>query len=106
LGEHFEKSINHIANVTLKSAIEAPDFEHRANSFETLGFDFGVDTNLNLWLLDVNRNPDLQPHGFKAKQRLVKEYFESLASLLYNYDYKAVCKKKVTQQGKLKVFME
>lgn len=31
--------------------------EHRANSFELFGFDFAVDSNLNMWLIEVNMSP-------------------------------------------------
>ena len=31
--------------------------ENKPNSFELFGFDFVVDKNLNLWLIEVNMSP-------------------------------------------------
>lgn len=31
--------------------------ENRSNSFELFGFDFAVDKDLNLWLIEANMSP-------------------------------------------------
>lgn len=32
----------------------------KKNCFEIYGFDFMIDTNLNVWLIEVNSNPSLE----------------------------------------------
>jgi D-alanine-D-alanine ligase-like ATP-grasp enzyme len=33
---------------------------HRENSHEMFGYDFMVDTNLNVWLIEVNSSPSME----------------------------------------------
>ena len=33
---------------------------HRENSFEVFGFDFMIDNNFKVWLIEVNTNPCLE----------------------------------------------
>jgi tubulin monoglycylase TTLL3/8 len=34
--------------------------EGRKNSFEIFGYDFMVDTNYNVWLIEVNSSPSME----------------------------------------------
>ena len=44
---------------------------HRENSHEMFGYDFMVDTNLNVWLIEVNSSPSME-HSTKVTEKLVK----------------------------------
>jgi tubulin monoglycylase TTLL3/8 len=33
---------------------------HRENAHEMFGYDFMVDTNLNVWLIEVNSSPSME----------------------------------------------
>lgn len=44
-----------IVLVVLQKSSE--EIEQRANSFELFGFDFAIDKNLKLWLIEVNMSP-------------------------------------------------
>ena len=51
----FFPQINRIVNSTLTQMAEV--IENRVNSFELFGFDFVVDKDLKLWLIEVNMSP-------------------------------------------------
>jgi len=44
---------------------------HRENSHEMFGYDFMVDTNLNVWLIEVNSSPSME-HSTHVTEKLVK----------------------------------
>ena len=47
--------VDHIVKSTLTQMAEV--IESRMNSFELFGFDFVVDKDLHLWLIEVNMSP-------------------------------------------------
>ena len=51
----FLPQIDHIVKQTLMQMAEV--IENRLNSFELFGFDFVVDKDLKLWLIEVNMSP-------------------------------------------------
>jgi len=64
--------------ISLKSGYD--HFIPRYNSFETLGYDFMLDTDLNLWLIECNRSPDLS-YTTKTTTKLVDRYFKDFVGL-------------------------
>lgn len=58
--------------------------EARKNSFEFLGYDFMVDENLKVWLIEINSSPsmDLSTH---VTNRLVKLVLNDLPKVILDY---------------------
>ena len=52
--------LKRIATDTIKCSYARMDPERRHHSFEIFGYDFMVDEDLNVWLLEVNTNPCLE----------------------------------------------
>jgi len=52
---HILPQIIKITQDVLNKSSEVIEF--RANSFELFGFDFAMDKNLNLWLIEINMSP-------------------------------------------------
>jgi len=58
--------------------------ESRKNSFEFLGYDFMVDDNLKVWLIEVNSSPSMD-HSTKVTERLVKLVLNDLPKVILDY---------------------
>jgi len=52
---HFVPQVDFIVKATLRQMAES--IENRHNSFELFGFDFVVDKDLKLWLIEANMSP-------------------------------------------------
>ena len=68
--------------------------QYRKNQFELFGFDFMIDEDFNVWLIEVNTNPAL---GETAKylEELIPRMIDDLMKLtvdkiFFNY-YKTIC---------------
>ena len=48
-----------IAKDVVKACSGSIDPEFKGNNFEIFGLDFMIDTDFNLWLIEVNTNPCL-----------------------------------------------
>mmetsp|Transcript_44978 Transcript_44978/g.37885 ORF Transcript_44978/g.37885 Transcript_44978/m.37885 type:complete len:84 (-) Transcript_44978:202-453(-) len=66
--KYIDDQISRILGITIKSGMDS--FEVRNNSFETLGYDMMIDTNLNVWLIEINRSPDLT-HSTHVTKKIV-----------------------------------
>ena len=58
--------------------------ESRKNSFEFLGYDFMVDDNLKVWLIEVNSSPSMD-HSTHITERLVKLVLNDLPKVILDY---------------------
>lgn len=56
---------------------------HRENSHEMFGYDFMVDTNLNVWLIEVNSSPSME-HSTHVTEKLVKSILTQVPHLVFN----------------------
>eukprot|EP00341_Mesodinium_pulex_P005570 CAMPEP_0116913590 /NCGR_PEP_ID=MMETSP0467-20121206/16793_1 /TAXON_ID=283647 /ORGANISM="Mesodinium pulex, Strain SPMC105" /LENGTH=77 /DNA_ID=CAMNT_0004589831 /DNA_START=2791 /DNA_END=3024 /DNA_ORIENTATION=+ len=54
--------------------------EPRPNTFEVIGWDFMVDADLRVWLIECNRSPDLLPTTSVTKS-LTADMFTDLAMI-------------------------
>jgi hypothetical protein len=58
----------------------------RDGIFDLLGFDFMVDEQLNVWLIEVNRNPSLATNSEVLRDRVTKAVSTTLDIVLEMYD--------------------
>lgn len=58
---------------------------HRENAHEMFGYDFMVDTDFNVWLIEVNSSPCMD-YSTKVTETLVKEVIKDLTSLIFDYN--------------------
>ena len=62
--------------------------ENRKNSFEFYGYDFMVDDDLKVWLIEVNSSPSMSSKGQPVLQHLVKSVLTDLAKVVVDYPNK------------------
>ena len=67
---------------------------NRKNSFEFFGYDFMVDEDLRVWLIEVNSSPSMETKNQPVLQHLVKTALTDLAKVIIDYP-----KKKNTDTG-------
>jgi hypothetical protein len=53
----------------------------RRNSFELFGFDFMIDEDFRVWLIEVNTNPYIGIHN-KSMKHILPEMFSDLYKLV------------------------
>jgi tubulin monoglycylase TTLL3/8 len=58
--------------------------EARKNSFEFLGYDFMIDEELKVWLIEVNSSPSMD-HSTHVTERLVKMVLSDLPKVILDY---------------------
>lgn len=75
--------------ITALSSVE-DIVESRRNSFELFGFDFMVDSNLKLWLIEINSSPDLS-HSTAVTAQLVKCMLEDLLKVVIDRKVNRKC---------------
>ena len=59
--------------------------DNRKNSFEFFGYDFMVDENLKVWLIEVNSSPSMETKNQPVLGRLVKSVLTDLAKVVIDY---------------------
>ena len=58
--EHIMNQVKHIIEITMRSVKEKINPNKRNFCFEIFGYDFMMDVNLNVFLLEINTNPGLE----------------------------------------------
>ena len=58
--EHIMNQVKYIVELTMKSVKDKINPNKRNFSFEIFGYDFMMDINLNVYLLEINTNPGLE----------------------------------------------
>ena len=56
--------------------------DNRKNSFEFYGYDFMVDEELRVWLIEVNSSPSMETKDQPVLQRLVKAALTDLPKIV------------------------
>ena len=56
---------------------------HRDNAHEMFGYDFMVDTNFNVWLIEVNSSPSME-HSTHVTERLVKSVLSEIPKMVFD----------------------
>lgn len=64
--------------------------QSRPNSHELFGYDFVVDENLNVWLIEVNCSPSLE-HSTPVTARMCSEMMEDLFKVRLTSLWTAPC---------------
>ena len=58
---------------------------NRKNSFEFFGYDFMVDDNLRVWLIEVNSSPSLESKNNPVLKSLIKSALTDTAKVVIDY---------------------
>ena len=87
---HFLPQVDFIAKAALLQAADVID--NRPNSFELFGFDFVVDKDLKLWLIEVNMSP-----ACSERQPWLKEMLNDMADGVTNMIHAKVLAHRSTQ---------
>ena len=84
--EHFLKRMKDIAIDCYMSAKNILNPNKRRNSFEFFGFDFMIDEDFRVWLIEVNTNPYIGIHN-KGLKHVVPNMFEDLFKIVLDPVY-------------------
>ena len=57
--QHIEPQIKELVTDTIRAVANKLNVKRRQHCFEVYGYDFMVDTNFKVWLIEVNSNPCL-----------------------------------------------
>ena len=99
-GIDFNKIWEQIIDITIKSIIALKDYiinniktlgTNDKNYFSLLGYDFLLDENLKLYLLEINSRPSLLMKGIvdlKLKPQLIADTLNIVGITPYSHDYK------------------
>ena len=79
---HIKPQMKKIIYNSLESVIE--NVQYRRNTFELLGYDFMVDEELKVWLIEVNSSPTVD-YSTKVTTHIVKNGLRGMADLLQHY---------------------
>ena len=81
----------------------------RANSHELYGYDFMIDENYNVYLIEVNASPALD-YSTKITEMLVKDMVKDLIELVIDYnnarDYQVINGQNITKNKFIQIFNE
>ncbi len=58
--DHLYKKMKEFVNIALLSVRKKLNPDYKKNCFEIFGFDFMIDYDFNVWLIEVNTNPCLE----------------------------------------------
>lgn len=68
------------------SALSVQDMvQNRKNSFEFYGYDFMVDENLKVWLIEVNSSPSMDSDKQPVLKELINSVLTDLAKVVVDY---------------------
>jgi tubulin monoglycylase TTLL3/8 len=86
MGRNFQEVQNQMKKIVYWTLSCCQDtVGDRKNSFELVGFDFLVDTNFRVWLLEVNCSPDLS-YSTQTTEKMVQKMFPDLVKVLVDVE--------------------
>lgn len=62
--------------------------DNRKNSFEFYGYDFMVDDDLKVWLIEVNSSPSMACKGQPILKQLIKTCMTDLVKVIVDWEDK------------------
>lgn len=68
--------------------------QHRDKSHELFGYDFMVDTDLNVWLIEINSSPSME-YSTPITEKLVKQVMPMIVRVVMDHDHGNARDKKV-----------
>ena len=82
----YDHIFEHIKEQVKASTLSVQDIvNNRKNSFEFFGYDFMVDEELRVWLIEVNSSPSMETKNQPVLQHLVKSSLTDLAKVIIDY---------------------
>jgi tubulin monoglycylase TTLL3/8 len=60
--------------------------QHRARSHELYGYDFMVDSDLNVWLIEINSSPSME-YSTPITEKLVKQVMPQIVRIVIDHDH-------------------
>jgi len=78
---------------------------HRNNSFELVGYDFMIDSDLNVWLIEVNSSPACD-YSTEVTEKVVKSGIEDLIKLVIDNPLSPEHNSKISEIGNYKKIYE
>ena len=81
-----DKIYSQIKHYVKASTLSVQDMvNNRKNSFEFFGYDFMVDEDLNVWLIEVNSSPSMDTKDQPVLKKLVKSVLGDLVKVIVDY---------------------
>lgn len=89
--DKIEQKIKDCVINTLSSVQDS--FEYKKGCFELYGFDIMIDSEFNVWLIEVNSSPAMD-YSTYVTEKLVKQCLEDVCKVIIDYDDAKTEKKK------------
>lgn len=80
----FHAQMHRIVNLSLESG--KFNMLPRKRSFSVFGFDLMVDTEFNIWLIEINSSPSMETNT-NVTEKCVPEFFENLSHAMCDYNF-------------------
>lgn len=79
------RQIDAIVRETFEACIREAGYTPLCNAFEFYGFDFIIDEELHVWLLEVNAGPDMGQTGERLRNAVVQPLVNGAVSLVLEH---------------------
>ena len=100
--EHLMRQVKEIVDITMKCAKAQINLDKRKYSFEIFGYDFMLDSEFNLFLIEINTNPGLEESSPWIKTivpRMLDDALRLTIDVLFNTKYDHALNYKREKEG-------